>query len=41
MKAVPRPHEHYRLHLQAVMSAGEAVGDALFACGAVTTCACR
>jgi acetyl-CoA synthetase len=31
MKAVPRPHEHYRLRLQAVMSAGEAVGDTLFA----------
>jgi acetyl-CoA synthetase len=31
MKAVPRPHEHYHLRLQAVMSAGEAVGDALFA----------
>jgi acetyl-CoA synthetase len=32
MKAVPRPTEHYRLHsLQAIMSAGEAVGDAVFA----------
>jgi acetyl-CoA synthetase len=31
MKAVPAPREHYRLRLQAVMSAGEAVGDAVFA----------
>ena len=31
MKAVPAPHEHYALHLQAIMSAGEAVGDAVFA----------
>ena len=31
MKAVPAPRERYRLHLQAVMSAGEAVGDAVFA----------
>jgi acetyl-CoA synthetase len=31
MKAVPRPRERYRLRLQAVMSAGEAVGDAVFA----------
>jgi acetyl-CoA synthetase len=33
MKAVPRPRERYRLALQAVMSAGEAVGDAVFAYG--------
>ncbi|TSE34448.1 Acetyl-coenzyme A synthetase [Tepidimonas charontis] len=31
MKAVPEPRRHYRLHLQAIMSAGEAVGDAVFA----------
>ena len=31
MKAVPRPRERYRLRLRAVMSAGEAVGDAVFA----------
>jgi acetyl-CoA synthetase len=32
MKAVPRPADRYRLHtLQAIMSAGEAVGDAVFA----------
>ncbi|MFM8899738.1 MAG: acyl-CoA synthetase [Burkholderiales bacterium] len=32
MKAVPRPAQQYRLHtLQAIMSAGEAVGDAVFA----------
>ncbi|WP_119155617.1 acyl-CoA synthetase [Caldimonas tepidiphila] len=31
MKAVPRPRERYRLALRAVMSAGEAVGDAVFA----------
>lgn len=31
MKAVPRPRERYALHLQALMSAGEAVGDAVFA----------
>jgi acetyl-CoA synthetase len=31
MKAVPAPRERYRLRLQAVMSAGEAVGDAVFA----------
>ncbi|OYU72754.1 MAG: AMP-binding protein, partial [Burkholderiales bacterium PBB5] len=31
MKAVPRPREAYRLQLRAVMSAGEAVGDAVFA----------
>jgi acetyl-CoA synthetase len=30
MKAVPRPQERWRLQLQAVMSAGEAVGDAVF-----------
>ncbi len=31
MKAVPAPRERYRLQLQAIMSAGEAVGDAVFA----------
>ncbi len=31
MKAVPRPRERYPLKLRAVMSAGEAVGDAVFA----------
>ena len=31
MKAVPRPRERYRLKLEAIMSAGEAVGDAVFA----------
>jgi len=31
MKAVPEPRKHYRLKLQAIMSAGEAVGDAVFA----------
>ena len=31
MKAVPDPRRHYRLNLQAIMSAGEAVGDAVFA----------
>ena len=31
MKAVPHPRRQYRLALQAVMSAGEAVGDAVFA----------
>jgi len=31
MKAVPEPHARYRLTLQAIMSAGEAVGDAVFA----------
>ena len=31
MKAVPHPRVHYRLELQALMSAGEAVGDAVFA----------
>ncbi len=30
MKAVPAPRERYRLQLKAVMSAGEAVGDAVF-----------
>ena len=30
MKAVPEPREHYELKLQAIMSAGEAVGDAVF-----------
>jgi len=31
MKACPRPRERYALRLRAVMSAGEAVGDAVFA----------
>jgi acetyl-CoA synthetase len=31
MKAVPHPRAHYPLRLQALMSAGEAVGDAVFA----------
>ena len=31
MKAVPQPRAQYQLRLQAVMSAGEAVGDAVFA----------
>jgi acetyl-CoA synthetase len=31
MKAVPEPRARYRLQLRAVMSAGEAVGDAVFA----------
>ncbi len=31
MKAVPEPCARYRLQLQAIMSAGEAVGDAVFA----------
>jgi acetyl-CoA synthetase len=31
MKAVPEPRARYRLRLRAVMSAGEAVGDAVFA----------
>jgi acetyl-CoA synthetase len=31
MKAVPEPRERYRLALRAIMSAGEAVGDAVFA----------
>ena len=30
MKAVPQPRTRFRLHLQAIMSAGEAVGDAVF-----------
>ena len=30
MKAVPEPRRGYRLQLQAIMSAGEAVGDAVF-----------
>jgi len=31
MKAVPEPRPRYRLQLRAIMSAGEAVGDAVFA----------
>ena len=31
MKAAPAPREHYALELRAIMSAGEAVGDAVFA----------
>ena len=31
MKAVPRPRARYELRLRAIMSAGEAVGDAVFA----------
>lgn len=31
MKAYPRPRAQFRLSLQAIMSAGEAVGDAVFA----------
>jgi acetyl-CoA synthetase len=31
MKAYPQPRERFRLRLQALMSAGEAVGDAVFA----------
>ena len=31
MKAVPEPRARHRLRLQAIMSAGEAVGDAVFA----------
>jgi acetyl-CoA synthetase len=31
MKAVPRPRERHALHLRAIMSAGEALGDAVFA----------
>jgi acetyl-CoA synthetase len=31
MKAVPQPRRHYALKLRAIMSAGEAVGDAVFA----------
>lgn len=30
MKAVPQPRRQYALHLQGLMSAGEAVGDAVF-----------
>ncbi|MEY3287433.1 MAG: hypothetical protein RL500_2163, partial [Pseudomonadota bacterium] len=30
MKACPEPQRHYRLELRAIMSAGEAVGDAVF-----------
>jgi len=30
MKAVPRPREQHALHLRAIMSAGEAVGDTVF-----------
>jgi len=33
MKAVPEPCAQYALHLRAIMSAGEAVGDAVFAYG--------
>ncbi len=33
MKADPRPREQFSLKLQAIMSAGEAVGDAVFAYG--------
>jgi acetyl-CoA synthetase len=31
MKAVPKPRERYAIELRAIMSAGEAVGDAVFA----------
>jgi acetyl-CoA synthetase len=31
MKAVPHPRQHHRLALRAIMSAGEAVGDAVYA----------
>lgn len=31
MKAEPQPRRRWRLHLQAIMSAGEAVGEAVFA----------
>ena len=31
MKAYPTPRKHFKLQLQAMMSAGEAVGDAVFA----------
>jgi acetyl-CoA synthetase len=31
MKAYPQPRKQFKLHLQACMSAGEAVGDAVFA----------
>jgi acetyl-CoA synthetase len=30
MKAVPEPKKHYKLRLEAIMSAGEAVGDAVY-----------
>jgi acetyl-CoA synthetase len=30
MKACPQPREHFSMHLRAIMSAGEAVGDAVF-----------
>jgi acetyl-CoA synthetase len=30
LKEVPHPRQHYRLRLRAIMSAGEAVGDAVF-----------
>ncbi len=30
LKAVPQPRQHYKLHLQAIMSAGELVGDTVF-----------
>jgi acetyl-CoA synthetase len=30
MKAFPKPREHFKLKLQAIMSAGEAVGDAVY-----------
>ncbi len=33
MKAVPAPREKYKLKLRAIMSAGEAVGDAVFGWG--------
>jgi len=33
MKAVPSPRQRYALQLRAIMSAGEAVGDAVFAYG--------
>lgn len=33
MKACPLPHQHFNLKLRAVMSAGEAVGDAVFEWG--------
>jgi len=31
MKALPEPRRHHRLHLRGLMSAGEAVGDTVFA----------
>ena len=31
MKAYPHPREHFKLELEAIMSAGESVGDAVFA----------